>query len=306
MTTVTDRNQTQENLIDLVNENLPDNVFVVPTSRVNICRRCSFCQCPGHNIRNCNHSDINKLDESAQYMYLTTCRYLHTNPNGEKTHKKWLDNLSTSEYKILARFYRLDTNSRTKRHEFQEKIHTYCIERAEADVRNERPTNPRHILAIYSTDLLYRVVTDTGTLRFVVKKLRSIINHSGRNLLDMNRFRYWLNNHIELYYQMMHRLQVPITRHHLPTFTTKKPIKINYNASLMKESHDECPICYTDMTNDTMVQLGCNHSFCGDCVIGQIKSTNKVTVDCAMCRSTIKECSSASNQLLQKITSTLA
>jgi hypothetical protein len=306
MTTLTDRIQIEENLIDLVNEEFLDNVFNIPNANVNTSRRCSFCQCPGHNIRTCSHSDIDKLDQCAQYMYLTMCRYLHTIPNGEKTHKKWLDNLSTSEYKILAKLYRLDTNSRTKRDEFQEKIHTYCIERAEADLRNERPTNPWNILVIYSTELLNRIVTDEASSRFMMNKLRLIIKHSGRNLLDMNRFRYWLNNHLALYYRMMYGTEVPFMREHRSAVPSKNHIKMNYNASFTKESHDECPICYTDMNNDSMVQIGCSHSFCGDCIIGQIKSTCRVTVECAMCRSTINECSSASNDLLQKITLALA
>ena len=287
-------------VIDLVNENLTDNVHVT------IGRKCSFCQCPGHNIRNCSHPDIDKLDQSAQYMYLTTCRYLQCNPNGEKTHQKWLDHLSMSEYKILAKLYRLDTNSRTRRHEFQRKIHTYCIQRAENELLNERPTNPRHILVIYSAELLHRIVTSEDVVRYLMNKLREIINNSGRNLLDMNRFRYWLNNHMESYYRIMNAMQQPMARYHWPAVPSKNPIKMNYNVSLAKESHDECPICYTEMTNDSMVQIGCNHSFCGDCIIGQIKSTHKPSVECAMCRTAINECSSASNELLQKISSTLA
>jgi hypothetical protein len=59
------------------------------------------------------------------------------------------------------------------------------------------------------------------------------------------------------------------------------------------------------MTNDSMVQLGCSHSFCGECIVGQIKSSKKSTSDCAMCRSTISQCSSASANLLQKISTEL-
>jgi len=293
-------------IIDLVNDTLPHNVYVAPNVHVTIGRKCSFCQCRGHNIRNCNHPDIDKLDQCAQYMYLYTCHYLRIYPNRENIHKKWLDNLSMSEYKILAKLYRLDTNSRTRRHEFQQKLHTYCIERAEADVRNERPTNPRHILVIYSAELLHRIVTDEGTMHFMVSILRDIIIQSGRNLLDMNRISNWLNNQMQVYYRIMHRMQQPMTRYHWPAVPSKNPIKMNYNVSLANESHDECPICYTEMTNDSMVQIGCNHSFCGDCIIGQIKSTHKPSVDCAMCRTAINECSSASSELLQKISSTLA
>jgi hypothetical protein len=86
---------------------------------------------------------------------------------------------------------------------------------------------------------------------------------------------------------------------------TKILPKMTHNDSLVKEVYEECPICYTDMTSDSMVQLGCSHSFCGDCIVGQIKSSKKSTADCAMCRSTISECSSASANLLQKITSSI-
>jgi len=296
---------TQREIIDLSSIEENPNVFVVPTSRVNTVRRCSFCQSTGHNIRKCNHTDIEKLHTCAQFMYLTTCRYLRIYPNGEKTHKKWIKHLSTSDCKILAKLNRLDSNPRTTLHEYSEKLHTYYIEYAENELRNDHSPNPRQIIDIYfqeNYDLFSRLVanlenwSNLNAMSFAIDKLKIIIQNSGRHLLDMGRIRYWLNNHMDLYYRV----------HQLPGVSAKMPIKTNHNSSLMKETHDECPICYTDMTNDTMVQLGCNHSFCGDCIIGQIKSTNKVTVDCAMCRSTIKECSSASNQLLQKITSTLA
>jgi len=297
---------TQREIIDL--SSIEDNptVFVVPTSRVNIIRRCSFCQSTGHNIRKCNHADIEKLHRCAQFMYLTTCRYLRSNPTAEKTHKKWINKLSMSDYKILAKLNQLDSNPRTTFNEYNEKLHTYYIGYAENELRNDHSTNPRPIIDIYfqeNYDLFSRLFTNVGNLSsnldamsFAINKLNIIIQNSGRNLLNGSRIRYWLNNHMEFYYHV----------HQLSSGIAKMPIKTNHNLSLMKETHDECPICYTDMTNDSMVQLGCSHSFCGDCIIGQIKSTNKLTVDCAMCRSTIKECSSASNQLLQKITSTLA
>jgi hypothetical protein len=279
-----------------------NSMFVVPTHRINTPSRCSFCKCTGHNIRNCSDPDIDILHRSAQFMYLTTCRYLKRRPNAEKTHKIWLDKLSTSEYKILARLNRLDTNSRTKRNEYREKLHTYYIGYAENELRNDHSPNAMPIISIYSANLFAGIVTTEQTLRFAIYTLDNMIKQSGRTLLDMARFRIWLNNNIEFYNRLHHNEPSMVA----PVVAVKKPIKINYNASLMKESHDECPICYTDMTNDTMVQLGCCHSFCGDCIIGQIKSTNKPTVDCAMCRSTISQCSSASNQLLQKISSNFA
>jgi hypothetical protein len=239
-------------------------------------------------------------------MYLTTCRYLRTHPNTEQTHKKWLDNLTTSEYKILSKFNHLDTNTRTKRNEYQEKLHTYYLEYAVNELRNDRSTNAEPILVIYTTNLLQGIVTNEETVRFAINTLNRIIKQCGRHLLDMDRFRYWLNNHLEGYlarqlYQPRYFENYPIQRQvvikQLPTMT--------HIPSLAKEIHDECPICYAEMTNDSMVQLGCSHSFCGECIVGQIKSSKKSTSDCAMCRSTIGECRSASANLLQKISTEL-
>jgi hypothetical protein len=295
---VIDRNPSQVGIVDLTHED--EHVFVIPNSNVNMNRRCSFCECSGHDIRNCSHSDIEKLHRCAQFMYLTTCRYLRSHPNTEKTHKKWLEKLSVSEYKILAKLNRLDTNSRTKRNEYQEKLHIYYIQYAENELRNDHSTNALHILAIYSRNLLGGITTNEETLREFIHKLNDIIKSCGRHLLDMDRFRYWLGNYYHTYWRPRYfdyyTPQLQIVKH-LP--------KMTHNDSLTKETYEECPICYTEMTSDSMVQLGCSHSFCGDCIIGQIKSSKKATCDCAMCRSTISECRSASANLLQKITSSI-
>ena len=304
---VIDRNPSP---IDLTQDAV-DHVFAIPRTSINTERRCSFCECPGHTVRNCSHSDIDKLSRCAQFMYLTTCRYLRTRPLSEITHKMWLDNLSTSEYKILAKLNRLETNSRTKRNEYQEKLHTYYTEYALNELRNDRSTNAEHILAIYAVNILAGIVTTEEVMRYAMRKLDSIIKQSGRNLLDMNRIRQWVNANIIGYQYQFSVTQLQFQVRQMRYFenpdqpTAKILPKMTHNDLLAKEVHEECPICYTEMTNDSMVQLGCSHSFCGDCIVGQIKSSKKATCDCAMCRSTISECSSASANLLQKITSSI-
>jgi len=278
------------------------NVFVTPITNVNTRRRCSFCECSGHTIRNCSHSDIDKLHRCAQFMYLTTCRYLRIHPNTEQTHKKWLDNLTTSEYKILAKLNRLDTNSRTKRNEYQEKLHTYYVEYAVNELRNDRSTNVTSILVMYSANLLQGIVRNEETVRFAINTLDRTIKECGRHLLDMSRFRYWLINDLEYFspVRQMRYFENPVqpTAKILPT--------LNDNVELETEVHEECPICYSEMTKETVVQLGCSHSFCGDCIVRQIKSSRKPTTECGLCRSTIKECRSTSKNLLEQMSSKFA
>ena len=294
---MTETNILQNRVIDLTNDAASNRVSVPDFSRIFATERldpaCSFCECPGHNVRTCRHPDREKLHECAQFMYLTTCHYLKSHPNTEKTHKIWLDNLSTSEYKILAKLNRLETDSKTTRAQYQEILHEHYIQYAEEELHNVTSTNTT-ILHIYINILLRGLVTDIDAMRYAVTKLTIIIKNSGRYLMDMPRFRYWLGNHMDNYYGFR---QLRENRKQKPTMT--------HTPSLATDVDAECPICYTEMTNDSMVQLGCAHSFCGDCIIGQIKSSRKPTSECGLCRATISECRSTSKKLLQKLSSSI-
>jgi Ring finger domain len=331
---VIDRSPSPVGIVDLTHED--EHVFVIPNSNVNMSRRCSFCECPGHDIRNCNHTDIQNLHRSAQFMFLTSIRYLRTYPSIENPHKKWLQNLSTSELKILSRFNHLDSNPRP-RDIYLEKIDWFYTCYAENELRNDRSRTPRSIYSIYIPTL--RNVASIDFIRdYGELALREVIDNSGRHLLDINKIKQmFIDNCVSHTLRrpdfiaelarirqhdarrdavreesaiislnlMRHFMEHRLPLHPLQEQVTKIPPKMTHNDSLTKETYEECPICYTEMTSDSMVQLGCSHSFCGDCIIGQIKSSKKATCDCAMCRSTISECSSASANLLQKITSSI-
>lgn len=295
---MSETNILENRVIDLTNDAASNRVSVPDFSRIFSTERrepaCSFCECPGHNVRTCRHPDREKLHECAQFIYLTTCHYLKRYPNTERTHKMWLDNLSTSEYKILAKLNRLETDSKTTREQYQEKLDAHYIEYAEDELRNVTSTNATTILLLYIEILLRGLVTDIDAMIYAVTKLTMLIKNSGRYLMDMPRLRYWLGNHMDSYYGFG---QLRENRKQKPTMT--------HDPSLPTGVHDECPICYTEMTNESMVQLGCAHSFCGECIIGQIKSSRKPTSECGLCRATIRECRSTSKKLLKKLSSSI-
>jgi len=60
-------------------------------------------------------------------------------------------------------------------------------------------------------------------------------------------------------------------------------IAVTVDASLTVQ---ECRICYD---NKQMAKLGCNHSYCTDCIIGSAKKRYKPFITCAMCRAEITE-----------------
>jgi hypothetical protein len=302
-----------------------ESVFTNQYRNVNMNRRCSFCECPGHTIRTCNHTDTINLHRSAQFIFLTTIRYLRNRPNGEKTHHKWLHNLSTSELKILARINLL--TSRPTREMYEEMLKMFYENYATNELRNDLSTNASPIYSMY-IPMLTQLSRADFMRRYGERVLNEVILKSGRYLLDMHKIKMMFRESV-IYYSLTDRQEfvryyqdsgyLTDNNNYFDNFVinlrgdfenfgqsyTKILPTMIHNELLAKDTHDECPICYTEMTNDTMVQLGCCHSFCGDCIIGQIKSSQKSVSDCAMCRSEIKECSSASNNLLLKISTTV-
>jgi len=52
--------------------------------------------------------------------------------------------------------------------------------------------------------------------------------------------------------------------------------------------NDECPICFDNILPETRAKVGCNHSFCIDCIKEHIiYSENKKLLTCPCCRQTI-------------------
>lgn len=319
---VIDRNPSPITVTDS-DSDTEQHIFISPPLRnVNTSRRCSFCECPGHTIRNCFHSDIQKLHRCAQFIFLTTIRYLRTYPNEVNYHTLWLDHLSTSEYKILSRLNMLPTNSRTSRVEFIDILRQFYTNYAMNELRNDRSINTVSTIRRMYIPILSQMTEHDFMQRYGESVLDNVIITSGRNLLDMHKirqsFREMIHQHHSLredfvrYYHYSSNpsfnlggLAASYRIHTQPTVVAKILPKTVHNPSLANEPHDECPICYSLMTNETTVQLGCSHSFCGDCIIRQIKSSKNSTSDCAMCRSTINECSSACEKMLQKISTEL-
>jgi hypothetical protein len=336
---VIDRNPSPVGIVDLTHED--EHVFVIPNSNVNMNRRCSFCECSGHDIRNCNHGDIQKLNRSAQFMFLTTIRYLRIHPSIEQPHKKWLHNLSMSELKILVRLNQLNIRPRASCLEFTRVLEEFYTNYSENQLRNDRSRTPRSIYSIYIPTL--RQVANTDFLRdYGELALREVIDNSGRHLLDINKIKQmFIDNCVshtlrrpdfiaELARIRQHarydarrdavreesaiinlNLMGHFMEHRLPLYQQLGPVTkilptLNENVQLETEVHEECPICYSEMTKENAVQLGCKHSFCGDCIVRQIKSSRKPTTECGLCRSTIKECSSTSKNLLEQMSSKFA
>jgi hypothetical protein len=51
-----------------------------------------------------------------------------------------------------------------------------------------------------------------------------------------------------------------------------------------KDEKCDCSICFENLKKEKFVKLGCNHEFCGDCIVGTMKA---MSARCAFCREDI-------------------
>ena len=66
----------------------------------------------------------------------------------------------------------------------------------------------------------------------------------------------------------------------------KKTVKI-----VLEEEHlefdSECSICYEEKSKTQQAKLGCGHTFCGECIVKTMKTSNTTPVRCSLCRETV-------------------
>ena len=71
----------------------------------------------------------------------------------------------------------------------------------------------------------------------------------------------------------------------------KQNLNIKFINELINSEEIDCPICYEtiDKTSNNCCKLNCNHKFCFDCILTQLKQTNNQLnknnqICCALCR----------------------
>ena len=66
----------------------------------------------------------------------------------------------------------------------------------------------------------------------------------------------------------------------------KKTMKIVLEEEHL-ESGSECSICYEEKPKTQQARLGCGHTFCGECIVKTMKTSNATPVRCSLCRETV-------------------
>ena len=263
-------------------------------------RKCSMCNKPGHNIKQCNDAaSKNRLNEIETRFTNTMKNRLSTN---------WND--SSMEYRNLV-----------------------------DELRNTVPMNLMKFAVIkfgaYSTRLktklkLFGMFMYQMIRRFMnLDEFRGTVSRIKVQLLNAERsFWIWIysGNSLQSSHQMYNQLVRDIHRGHAnatqPQEMTLFPIKIilimdlsesngmdNVEDDVSETCNPEtvsifdCDICFDNKPADTKVTFDCGHSFCGVCVqtTFEICKTSSKKPTCAMCRHEYNSVTVTSDNILSEL-----
>ena len=70
-------------------------------------------------------------------------------------------------------------------------------------------------------------------------------------------------------------------------FLCKNGIVVKKKCDIQEKTIDECPICYSDLSNNNFIITKCNHKFCVDCIFKHFQNDNGNK--CPLCRKEFAE-----------------
>jgi hypothetical protein len=254
---------------------LSENTYVIPDSaiimdkfmntktNIRIIRKCSFCNCEGHNVSRCNdHALINF------HNYLI---YYKNNNIVNESSNQILNTILTIE-KVEQFLYDFCKVSETNIKLLKSYACRYCNSR----IRSLLYTTINKII-VHLFDLNYNYLFDN--YEFVLLNSETTLRISA-----------YLSN-ILIDYLIYNENAQPIIDNH------KFEVVINHSYD-EKTNENECAICYNKFHIIECASFVCNHDFCIDCTMELIKTRHKT---CPCCRSDIEKITCYNKQCYDKI-----
>ena len=279
-------------------------------------RHCSFCNQMGHNIRYCCHEDITLLSNAAKYIYLNNIRHYsyYGIVDTDKLHEKWLGKLSLSEYKVLGRIYNITIENRRnfRKNDYYNILNSYLSNNANIQIINSVIVDePLSLIDTYRNLLnsVSMMIRNFVISRYGDQIIKDVIINSGKNLLNNSFIRESLRFELMVYdsHMTLSSLYYPtylLGQNNINTTQRKYPeiILSEKEEEFKIMNDDECPICYNLIYQETMISTNCCHNFCNECIISQIRKSNKSCIECALCRTEITRCSVKNQELFESFT----
>lgn len=261
---------------------------------------CSFCYSNSHNIRNCQDPMIHEIYERMKVIYIDiNNQYPYA---VESTFKTVLNRrFNLRELRAICATYTDYPSSISK----QPIIHLlYQYFRSHILLQEERPlfgisglpTHPDPIpdfardlnepLSLEEDDNINWTIDRTPSPISMIRTLETPppINRNRRNINRLSSVYLTRDAYIEY---ALSGLDINLLSY-FNNITQLRTKKYNINPVLVTESiegTEDCAICYESVKTQNMVQLNCEHRFCGLCIKETLKTHNKICgPSCALCR----------------------
>jgi len=238
-------------------------------------KRCSYCREEGHNITKCCSPQIAKLDKRGDeiglfdVIVLMFCNseivnYAIVYKEKYNFTKKWLNNLTIQETKVL-----------TFKHKFHE---TH---------KNESIENQKKRLFYYYFDdrISNYSYTDYAALLFDIRNI------------SKDKFSTYSKMYVDLIEEpeLKRELKSELERISEYLYPSKK-FNIKITKTRKTTTKTECPICYETMK--TIIKTNCNHEFCDSCIKTYLDSCEKHP-SCPLCRESVMELKTTNKKIEQ-------
>ena len=255
-----EENNIEENNIDQNKENiLPKVIKRKPKKKNILIKKCSFCRNPGHTINHCNDSKITDL-----HNYIETIAILDIFDNNKNYTLSYLNSLDIPEIKVLCylhgiTYYQINAAI--------DKIFLYYI-KYKFEIVSDKITN----------------VNNTNMFNFLVELYTEILNarievedklFSPKYVYQKLSFIFYSHNIERRYF-----------------IQSKRVINKNQSFELNNNIEDDCPICFTPLTNENRIITDCNHNYCFGCFgqyLESIKNNVNENPKCCFCRNKISK-----------------
>jgi len=245
---------------DIINAENRNAAVSIPTNRINNLRTiararcCSFCRQPGHTVNYCSDVRISNFEldcVNRRLLFETTEEPIYR-------FNQWLSE-KYLESPLLVKSFAIRKCNCTLRSSFQ-----LCIDSIKNYIFNHYDEEETDDFIPFSNEDEINV-TENGVLA-----LAGILMLSG----------YSNENISQLLINRLLNINSQIIKYNFATTVE----------SLEKNEEDEkcdCSICFENLEKEKFVKLDCGHEFCGDCLLGTIKTTKSNNLRCALCRTDI-------------------
>jgi hypothetical protein len=263
----------------MINAENRNNITVIPPlMRQRTIRCCSFCRQPGHNLTTCNSDRLLEFE--------IICANAVVNMNSHIDFKNWLTENHSDDQLLLKVFAirKFHVTTRTSIFHCIDLITEYIFrtyKNINIEINNQEEQEDENEFENEMINLLNELRNPSEPEP--QQEIQDIPGIEQMVLREMVLYSLF-NNMITTIRQQYNAVR---------KFNILSSVESNENENINENC--ECNICWEENEKKNFIKFGCNHEFCKDCVIKTLRTDQRETPCCALCRAEVKSIVSRTN-----------